>query len=66
MPQPTIQRTITELATIELDQDNLELAIAFWLMNTYPEAFRGVSFIKFDWDIGILARVTVSGERINV
>jgi hypothetical protein len=65
MSEPTIHRTITELATIELDQDDLELAIAFWLMNTHPEAFRGTTF-KFDWNIGQIARVTVSGERVNV
>jgi hypothetical protein len=64
-PEPTIQRTITELVTIELDQDDLEIAIAFWLISTHLEAFRGVSF-KFDWNIGRIARVTVSGERVNV
>lgn len=59
---PSIERTTTERITIELQKDELELAIALWLMDN-TEAFRGVEF-KFDWYCNdSLPYVTVVGHR---
>lgn len=63
MKTPSIDRTVTERVTIDLDQADIELAIAGWLSYSYADAFRGVDF-KFDWNrYESLPRVTVVGHR---
>lgn len=47
-PPLRIHRIVTERVTIDLDQDELELAIAQWLMDRHAGVFGGVSF-NFDW-----------------